>query len=132
MPYRKRRARSLAAKSAELAFAAPLVIAHRVARMAVAGSSPSERDRKEFQRMGTEKSAAFSESWNAMAMQAFVANQRLAASLMRSFWTARPLTAKAIAAQWQNAALGVIGKGMAPVHREAVANAKRLGRAKHR
>jgi len=32
----------------------------------------------------------------------------------------------------QKAALGVIGSGLAPVHRKAVANAKRLGRTKLR
>ena len=126
----KRRTRSLAAKSAQLAFVVPQVLAHRFARMALAGASPSERDRKEFQRMGAEKTAVFAQSWNAMAMQAFVANQELAASFLRSFWSPRAPSASAIAAQWQNAALGVMVKGMAPVHRKAVANAKRLARTR--
>ena len=85
--------------------------------------------------MGAEKMAAFSQSWNAMTMQAFRANQALAASFLRSFWSplrrSKP-SASAVAAQLQNAALGVVGKGMAPVHRKAVANAKRLARTKLR
>lgn len=80
--------------------------------------------------MGAEKAAVFAESWNAMAQQALVANQELAASFMRSFWSARPPSASALAAQWHDAALGVIGKGMAPVHRKALANAKRLARTR--
>jgi len=121
---RSRRSSSLAAQTLALGVAAPQVIAHRVARMALAGASPSARDRKEFRRMGTEKIAAASEAWNAMALEAFLANQRLALSFMRSFWF--PST------QLSNAALDILGKGMAPVRRRAVANAKRLGRIKRR
>jgi hypothetical protein len=132
---RKHKTKPLVAKAAELAFAAPQVVAHRVTRMAIAGPCLSERDRKEFQRMGTEKTAAFSESWNAMTMQALRANQALAASFLRSFWSpslrGRP-SASAVAAQLHSATLGVLGKGMAPVHRKAVANAKRLARTKLR
>lgn len=130
MAYPTRRTRSLAAKSAQLAFVVPQVVAHRFARMALAGASPSARDRREFHRMGAEKASVFAESWNAMAMQAFVANQALAASFLRLIWSQRPPTASAIAAEWHDAALGVIGKGMAPVHRKAVANSKRLARTR--
>jgi hypothetical protein len=132
---RKRKTKSLVAKAAELAFVVPQVVAHRVTRMAIAGPSVSERDRKEFKRMGAEKTAAFSESWTAMTMQALRANQALAASFLRSFWSpslkVRP-SARAVAAQLHGAALGVLGKGIAPVHRKAAANAKRLARTKLR
>ena len=125
----KRKTKSLFAKAAELAFVVPQVVTHRVTSMAIAGPSVSERDRKEFKRMGAEKTAAFSESWNAMTMQALRANQALAASFLRSFWSpslkGRP-SARAVAA------LGVLGKGIAPVHRKATANAKRLARTKLR
>ena len=134
MPSRRtRKTMSLATKAAELAFVVPQVVAHRVARMAMAGPSPTERDRREFQLMSSEKVTAFGESWNAMAMQAVRANQLLAASFLRSFWLpslrGKP-SANAAAAQLQCAALDVLAKGMAPVHRKAVANAKRLARTK--
>ena len=132
---RKHKTKPLIAKVTELAFAAPQVVAHRVTRMAIAGPSLSERDRKEFERMGAEKPAAFSESWNAMVKQALRANQALTVSFLRSFWSpsfnAKP-SASAVAAQLHSATLGVLGKGMAPVHRKAVANAKRLARTKLR
>ena len=136
MPSRRtRKTQSIVTQAVELAFAVPQVVAHRVTRMAVAGPTLSARDRKEFQRMGAEKTAAFGESWNAMTLQAFRAHQALAASFLRSFWSpslkGRP-SASAVAAQWQSAALDVLGKGMAPVHRTAVANAKRLARTKLR
>jgi len=136
MPSRRtRKTQSIVTQAVELAFAVPQVVAHRVTRMAVAGPTLSARDRKEFQRMGAEKTAAFGESWNAMTLQAFRAHQALAASFLRSFWSpslkGRP-SASVVAAQWQSATLSILGKGMAPLHRKAVANAKRLARTKLR
>lgn len=130
MPKRRSR-KSLAAQTIDLGFAVPQVIAHRAARMAAAGARPSARDRKEFHRMGTEKIAAFNEAWAAMAMQAFVENQKLALSLWFP-WASPRSSAKSVSKQMNTAALNILGKGVAPVRRRAVANAKRLGRAKRR
>jgi hypothetical protein len=131
---RKHNSSALMAKAAQLAFVAPQVVAHRVLRMANAGSSPTARDRREFQRMRAEKTAAFIESWNAMTMEAFRANQALTASFLHSFWWAwlRSKPSANAAIKWHNASLRILGKGMGPVHRRAVANAKRLARAKLR
>ena len=85
--------------------------------------------------MSSEKTLALNEAWNAMCVQAFRANQQLALSFMQSLWfprvRARP-SVKSGSRQLRNAALGILGKGMAPVSRRAVANAKRLGRTKLR
>jgi hypothetical protein len=136
MATRRRRAnKSLTVKATELAFAVPQVVAHRVTRMALSGRTPSARDRKEFELMVAEKNAAFIESWNAMAVQAVLANQALAASFFKSFFTAargKKLSAARSSAQFRRAALKVLGKGFAPVHRTATANAKRLARTKLR
>ena len=136
MPTRRSRAsRSLATQTAELAFAAPQVVAHRVARMTLSGPRLSARDRKEFERMIAEKNTAFVESWKAMAVQTALANQALAASFLRSFLSVasgkRP-SIEATARQLHHASLGVLGKGLSPIHRKAVANAKRLARTKLR
>src|SRR5687768_12009611 len=128
---RRRKSKSLAAQTFELGIAAPQVIAHRLARMASAGASPSARDRAEFRRMGIEKMAAANEAWTAMATQALLENQKFALEFMQSLWFPwmRPTpTVKSVARQWSRAAQGILGKGMAPVRRRAVANAKRLGR----
>jgi hypothetical protein len=133
---RARRTKSIGSKSAELALAVPQVVAHRLTRMAIAGPKLSKRDQKEFQRMVTEKKNAFTESWIAMATQTVLAQQALALSLARSFWAPtlqrKPASAASLARQVQGAALGVLDKGLAPVHRKAVANAKRLARTKLR
>jgi hypothetical protein len=129
---RRRRSRSLAMQSFELGLAAPQVIAHRVARMAAAGSSPSARDRAEFQRMGVEKIAAANEAWTAMATQAFIENQKLAMGMMQSIWFPwmRAPTARSVSKQMNRAGAAILGKGVAPVRRRAVANARRLRRLK--
>jgi hypothetical protein len=127
MARHRPRSKSLAAQTVDLGFAVPQVIAHRVARMMVAGGSPSARDRRELHRMGTEKILAANEAWNAMAVQAVLENQKLALSFMQSLWFPW-LQSETAAMQLSNAALDILGKGMAPVRRRAVANAKRLGR----
>lgn len=137
MPQRRaRKTTSLLIKAAQLAVAVPQVVAHRVTRMAIAGPAPSARDRKEFELMSAEKTAAFTESWAAMATQAMRANQAMAGTILRAFWS--PLTpgklpsARAMADFWQGAALDVLGKGVSPVHRTATANARRLARTRLR
>ena len=76
--------------------------------------------------MGSEKIAAAAEAWNAMAVQAMLENQKLALSMMQSFWF--PWMHSSASRQLGDAALNVLAKGMAPVSRRAVANARRLGR----
>jgi hypothetical protein len=128
------KAASVARQATDLAIAAPQVVAHRLTRMALAGANPSARDRREFTRMVAEKQAAFHQSWSAMGLQSMVAGQGLMLAWMRMWWT--PWTAStwngnalaSQAAQWQNAMWGVVGKGLAPVHSKAVANARRLAR----
>jgi hypothetical protein len=116
---RARTSKALAARTAELAFAVPQVIAHRALRGG---------ERKEMHRMGAEKFFAFGESWNAMFIQAAMENQRIALSLMQSFWFPWLAPRSSMSKQLQSAALGIAGAGLAPIHRRARANAKRLGR----
>ena len=83
--------------------------------------------------MGSEKMIAVSEVWNAMAAEAFRANQELALSFVKSLWFpwVFPMpSVKTASRRLNNAALGILGKGMAPVRRRTVANAKRLGRSR--
>ena len=103
--------------------------------MARAGTSPSAADRAEFHRMGIEKIAAVNEAWTAMATQAFLENQKFALTFAQSLWLPwmRPApSVKSVSRQLNRAAASILGKGMAPVRRRAVANAKRLGRIARR
>jgi hypothetical protein len=127
---RTRKSKSLTVKSMELALSVPQVVAHRVTRIALAGPQLSDRDRKEFQLMVNEKHAVFAQAWSEMAMHAFRANQTFSASILRFFCTpfSYDLSAASVAAQFQNAAVGVLAKGLAPIHRKAVSNARRLAK----
>jgi hypothetical protein len=118
--------RKIAKQALGLSWAAPQVVAHRVGRMAAAGARPNARDRKEFALMGAEKVAAFYESWAAMGLATLQAQQRLWAGMMLAPWSAR--SRSALASQ----TLRILGQGLAPVHRRATANAKRLGRKRAR
>jgi hypothetical protein len=127
---RNRRQAALAIQVTELAVAAPLVAAHRLSRLALAGHRPDGRDRREFALMGAEKLAAFHESWNAMFLQSLRIQQEIVASTWRSFffpkftpwpWVMPPTL------DLPHSTLRVLAKGMAPVHRRVVANARRLG-----
>jgi hypothetical protein len=131
---RRRRSKALAAQTVDLAFAVPQVVANRVARMAIAGARPSARDRQELYRMSTEKFAAFNEAWGSMALETWLANQKMALSFMQSLWFpwARPLSARSASTQLSNAALDILARGMTPIRRRAVTNARRLGRARRR
>ena len=110
-------------KLAELSIAAPQVVALRAARMLAAGVNPSARDRRELERMGTEKVLAFWESMNAMGVEMAKAQQQYALVAMRQWWSpwVSPWSAAASATR-------VLEKGLGPVHRRASANARRLRR----
>lgn len=125
----RRRAHTAGTKLAQQAFAlsiaAPQVVAHRMGRMAI--STGSVADQAEFKRMGAEKVEAFVESWTAMWGAAWRAQQAMALQMVQSsLRAARPVwpTQEALSRH----VLDVMTDGLAPVHRRAAANAKRLGR----
>jgi hypothetical protein len=115
-----------AIKLAELGLAAPQVIAHRLTRMTLAGPVLSARDRKEFAGMVIEKQVAIAAAWTAMLAESVRWQQTLALSFLTG------ASARQHAARAKSAAARLAGSGLAPVHRKAVANAKRLARTKLR
>ena len=134
MGYRRRRTDSaLATRAIELGFAVPQVIAHRLTRMAAAGFQPSVRDRNEFWLMAAEKIVAYGESCNAMLWELSRANLAFALSFGPYWWFGWPLTARSSTTRTrrhlQRTTLSALAKGIAPIHRRAVANARRLARA---
>ena len=123
---RSPRATVAAVKLAELGFAAPQVVAHRLTRMALAGPTLSPRDRKEFTGMVTEKQAAVAQAWMGMFAEGVRLQQQFAFSLLTG------ATPRMHAARAKSAASRIASAGLAPIHRKAVANAKRLARTKLR
>lgn len=95
----------------------------------MAGASPSQRDRDEFKLMSDEKVAAFQESWVAMAGQAIQLQQQMTLQIAKAFWfplAYRAPTMRSVERQWSSASVSILGKGLEPIRRTAVANAKRL------
>jgi galactitol-specific phosphotransferase system IIC component len=96
----------------------------------MAGALPKGKDLTELHRMGAEKVSVFFESWNAVAMQAFRANQTLTMSLWHWYWHAW-ITGRLLiwrAPPLRSLALSMLGSAMVPIHRRVMANVKRLRR----
>jgi hypothetical protein len=89
---------------------------HRLTRLALAGPTPSPRDRKEFHGMGQEKLVAFWQSWFGMGWAA--------AQMWQKAWLAGLMGARVPALDLGH----VWSQGLAPLHRKATANARRLAR----
>lgn len=83
---------------AEIAWAAPQVMAFRMTRMMTGGWPPNARDRREYTRMGQEKGEAFFQAWMAAAFS------------------------------WPTMSAAAVEHTLAPVHRKVVANNRRLAR----
>lgn len=125
-PRRRPRATRLAGQAAELGLAVPEVVARRLTRLALAGASPSAEDWHEFYRMSAEKVSAFYESWNGVFLATWRANLQLLSS--GPTWSATSASPHRRAARTKvhRMTLDILASGIAPVHRRAVANAKRL------
>ena len=126
---------SLATKSTQLALAAPQVIAHRMSRIAMAGGNFADHDVQELARMGSEKQTAFIASWNAMALQALRHQNAFMLAWFQAAWMPWfrwGISPTSVATKLQSAAVATLLSGMGPVHRTAVANARRLGSKRRR
>ena len=140
-------------KTAEMFAASAQVIGHRSGRMAAAGPRPSALDRREFALMGQEKldaaaasAAAMTRQWfafgNAAALQAWrdalaagnaalalASSRSLQESVERQAALARTLGRSATSVSRLSAAgAHIAGRGLAPIHAAATANARRLAR----
>jgi hypothetical protein len=136
---------SNALKAWEMWLAVPQVIAMRTARFATAGVFPAARDRDEFRLMGQEKVAAFTESASAIVAQYYRMNQELALSGMRQWWgiwtrpwfvlgafAPRKPAGPPLLLPSPAALARVVEKGLAPIHKRATRNVKRLAKPKKR
>ena len=123
----------LQSQALEISIASPQVISHRLQQFAAAGLSPDSKDIAEFNRMIAEKQLAFFQSWSAMTMQVFTVQQTLWQHAMQTAvapWTfATPQSLGQTATRdLQRGTLQILNRGLAPVRKKAVANARRLKR----
>ena len=121
---RTSKTRSTGRQLAELSVAAPHVIAHRVTRMALASpTGPSRRDQKEFTGMVAEKQIAFAQSWWTLCMEMSKAQQAFFLSWMRG-----PMAFSSQLSRMPTTLERISSRSVAPIHRKAVQNSKRLAR----
>jgi hypothetical protein len=128
-----RKVSTLGRQTSELSFAAPYVVARRLARMTRAGPVLNSRDRKEFVGMVAEKQLAFAQSWFAMLTEGARISQQLTLSAWRATawpWSSNATSLAAQVRRAQQSGIAVVSKGLAPIHRKAVSNARRLSRTR--
>jgi len=134
--------RNALTRSIELGAAAPAVIAIRTARMMAAGASPTPADRREMSRMVSEKIDAFGKSWWMMASRQQQAGVEAWVAFSRACWAPwmRPFALPSSAAARRDmqrlqrslnrSQAAVFASGLAPLHRTATANLRRLTRSR--
>lgn len=122
--------KKLMKQTAELAAASPHVIAHRMNQMSLAPFTLSPLAMQEFYTMTTEKMLAAQQSFLAMSAEVATVNQRHMTSMINAFWN--PLAMQSSdtfsAIDYQRDSLRVLNKGIAPIRKAAVSNAKRLNK----
>jgi hypothetical protein len=139
-------------ETCEMLNATSQVVKARMARLAMAGPLPNERDRIEFNLMGREKSEAAFESIEAMGSGFVSLGMALAMDTSKHIWAtstaASALASSQSAAQWfecqatllkiatdspsnplqlASSTARLMQEGLAPIHGRATANAERLG-----
>jgi hypothetical protein len=130
-------------KTLEILLTAGPVMSMRLARMASAGASPTEADRREMHRMGAEKVVAFNRAGAAMAAGLAPWYVETAARAMRSAAVWNPWTSWAAATSRSRGAPGpwpllpgprraarIVHSTLEPIHATVTANARRLSRRK--
>ncbi len=112
---------------AEINAVVPGIVSRRLMRLALAGAVPSHSDRTELSRMSSEKWQAASQS--AVAMTAFAMQQQMAMaqSFMHAMW-APWMGMSRSSIPVPNPVAAMLSAGLAPYHRIATANARRLGK----
>jgi hypothetical protein len=93
--------------------------------MLAAGTSPNAGDRREMERMVSEKIAASQGAMAAMAMSAWRVQGELATATMQS-WLNPWSSAAANPTWWLQRATTIATEGLAPIRTRAVGNARRL------
>jgi hypothetical protein len=123
-------------KALELSLAAPQVVALR-SLMLLSSSAGRAGTAQEVVRMSTEKVQAWQESITAMTLQMQRAQQEWALAAVRQWWSAWTVPWQMTASragprplEMERAISRIVHDGLAPVHRRATANAKRLSRRK--
>lgn len=122
---------NLMMRSAELATASTQVIAHRSGTIRTAMHDPAAADHSELLGMVTEKVEAFAHANISLLQDLGQANVDLLALAAR-FGSMTPAALATESVKAGTRASRSAERALRPIHRRATANARRLGRKKHR
>lgn len=89
---------------------------------------PNARDAAEFTRMFSEKTSAFSRAWLSSWATLYWAPWRVALEVLSGRGGGGATALAPLARAWHRQGWDIAGSWLAPVHRTAVANARRLRR----
>ncbi len=116
-------------QSEDVGIHAPQVIHKRLTMFAQQNPLNNQQEVHEMERMVHEKAMAFVESWQDMGIQSLVAQYHIH-ELLFDNWVkvlfGKPIALDQLFYQINLETLKVVEKGMLPIHRRVVANAKRL------
>lgn len=116
-------------QSEDMGYSAPQVMHKRLFMLANQKPFDNAKEMGEIERMVGEKTLAFFESWQNMGLQTWIAQQNIG-QLMFDNWLklsfGKPIAYDQIFYQINFETLKILEKGMYPIHRRVLANAKRL------
>lgn len=116
-------------QSEDLGVNVPQIMQKRINMMAQQNPFDNHKERVEMERMVNEKTSAFMESWQNMGWQSLIAQQNIG-NIMIDSWIklsfGKPVAFEKLFYQINLETLKIFEKGMSPIHRRVVANAKRL------
>ncbi len=117
----------------ELGLFTPMVISQRLWGMSAAGLSPSAKDKREYDRMWSEKVSAFSQSGMAFSTGLLVYQQKVWRAFSSVWFASSGAQANALQRFWKTGSIAqenLLRASLSPIRNTAVANARRLGRSK--
>ena len=116
-------------QSEDVGMKAPQVMHKRLSMLAQQNPFSNHKEVREIEQMVNEKAMAFVESWQDMGMQTLIAQQHINELLFDNWLKAlfgKPIAYDQLFYQINLETLKILEKGMSPIHRRVVANAKRL------
>jgi len=130
----RKKNKSISLQSAELAEAVPQVLSNRIAQIASPGLQPSMEDIVELNRMWSEKMLATVASWSEINSECLCYQEKVMEATAKSSSNPWMMPQAFLVSSMMfapSAVMGILGRGLEPVHKVAMANAERLaGEAK--
>lgn len=127
--YLNKKVENIYQQSEDFSMHVPQIMQRRIYMIAKQNPLNNAKERKEMERMVTEKPIAFFESWSQMAWQTMIAQQNISQLMFSNclkLSLGQPISLQNFFYSVNQEALHVLEKGMYPIYSRVAANAKRL------